>query len=64
MNYNAQLCKTALEKNGWHESRSVRVFDSKTMTDIFFEALGRIVCLSVKVLICLKVICLLDYEIA
>ena len=25
----------------WHELRSVRVFDSKTMTVIFFGALGR-----------------------
>jgi len=29
------------KKNYWHELRSVRVFVSKTMTVIFFGALGR-----------------------
>ncbi len=37
MNYNTQLCNTALGKNYWRESRSVRVFDSKTVTVIFLE---------------------------
>ena len=29
------------EKNYWHELRSVRVFDSKTVTVIFFGALAK-----------------------
>ncbi|MBC5838833.1 hypothetical protein [Flavobacterium muglaense] len=41
MNYNTQLCNTAWEKNYWHELRSVRVFDSKTVTVIFFGALAK-----------------------
>jgi len=35
MNYNATLCKEALEKNYWRKLRSVRVFVPKTVTVIF-----------------------------
>ncbi len=41
MNYNTQLCNTAWGKNYWRESRSVRVFVSKTVTVIFFGALAK-----------------------
>jgi hypothetical protein len=41
MNYNKKLCKKAFGENFWRESRSVRVFVSKTVTEIFLGALVR-----------------------